>query len=260
MEDTLYHIGFGRHDLGDQAPSCVLLCGDPQRAQQIATATPGVRCLKTLSENRGLNSYLCQLDSGKTFLACTSGMGAPSLSIVVNELCQLGMSTIIRIGTCGAIAPQINSGDIVISHAALCDQGAADDIAPPNYPAVADPFLTVALVEAARQQQVPWHLGITASTDTFFEGQERCDSSANRHLQRHLQGRCEEYRQLNIVNYEMEAATLFKMGSVYGFSTAAICAVLAQRQQSEQICPQSKEQAVSAAITIAINTLDNDTR
>ncbi len=67
-------------------------------------------------------------------------MGAPSLSIVVNELIQVGIKTIIRIGTCGAIQNRIKIGDIIISQAALCRQGAANDIAPPEYPAVADPF------------------------------------------------------------------------------------------------------------------------
>ena len=252
--ERFYHLGFGRQQLPDPAPTTALLCGDPNRARQIAMETSGVNCLSTLSENRGLNSYLCQLDGGPTFLSCTSGMGAPSLSIVVNELCQLGIKTIIRIGTCGAIQPHIQAGDLVISQAALCDQGAANDIAPINYPAVAAPYLSLALVDAARSLGHRHHLGITASTDTFFEGQERSDS-ANPHLLRHLRGRSEEYRHLNLLNYEMEAATLFKMGSVYGFAAAAICAVLAERLQSEKICLEAKEQAVANAIACALHTL-----
>lgn len=252
---ALYHLGFGRAQLTANPPTLAVLCGDPHRAQQIAQHTAGVHCLATLSENRGLNSYLCQLDGGPQFLSCTSGMGAPSLSIVVNELCQLGVSTIIRIGTCGALQPDIKAGDLVISQAALCDQGAANDIAPVNYPAVADPYLTIDLVTAARSHGFTHHLGLTASTDTFFEGQGRTADSVNRHLQPHLQQRCETYRALNILNFEMEAATLFKMGSVYGFKAAAICAVLAERQQSEQICHQVKELAVSQAITCALTVV-----
>ena len=139
----------------------------------------------------------------------------------------------------------------MISQAALARQGAANDIAPPEYPASADPFLTVALVEAAKAQGIEYHLGITASVDTFYEGQERTDS-ANPHLLRALQGITEEYRNLRILNYEMEAGTLFKMGNVYGFAAACVCGVIAQRTRSEQPVLEAKAQAVDRAIRVAL--------
>jgi len=250
--EPLYHIGFSRRDLGEPAPLMALLCGDPERSRQIAEQTPGVTLLKILSQQRGLNSYLVSLADGRPLLIATSGMGGPSLSIVVNELYQVGIRQMIRVGTCGAIADNITTGCLVISRAALCRQGAAEDIAPLEYPAAADPFLTVALVEAARVLHIPWHLGITASVDTFYEGQERTRSSANPHLLRRLQGITEEYRRLNIANYEMEAGTLFKMAGVYGFAAACICAVLADRSQSEKVERTKKEQAVQRAIQVAL--------
>lgn len=102
--------------------------------------------------------------------------------------------------------------------------------APVEYPAAADPFLTVALVQAARELQVEHYLGITASVDTFYEGQERTDS-ANPYLQRRLQGITEEYRRLNVLNYEMECGTLFKMAGVYGFAAGCVCGVVVQRRE-----------------------------
>nr|WP_325034732.1 hypothetical protein [Nostoc sp. 'Lobaria pulmonaria (5183) cyanobiont'] len=96
---------------------------------------------------------------------------------------KLGIRQIIRIGTCGAIQSYIPVGSVVISSAALCRQGAAYDIAPVEYPAAANPFLTVALVKAARELKVEHYIGITASVDTFYEGQERIDS-ANPNLMR----------------------------------------------------------------------------
>ncbi len=251
-----YHLGFGSRELGGTLPETVLLCGDPQRARRIAQQTAGVTCLRVLSENRGLNSYLCQLTDGPSFVVATSGMGAPSLSIVVNELVQLGLRRIIRVGTCGGIAEQVGVGSLVISQAALCRQGAANDIAPRDYPAAADPFLTVALVEAAKRLGVAYHLGVTASVDTFYEGQERIDS-ANPQLLRKLQGVTEEYRQLKILNYEMEAGTLFKMGLVYGCAAACVCAVLAQRNSSEQVVLGLKRQAEEDVVRVALEALRN---
>jgi uridine phosphorylase len=249
-----YHIGFSPSDLDAPPASSALLCGDPQRARRIAQETAGVVCLKVLSENRGLNSYLCELENGPRFVAATSGMGAPSLSIVVNELVQVGIRQIIRVGTCGGIAEQVKVGSLVISQAALCRQGAANDIAPRDYPAAADPFLTVSLVAAARRLKIEHHLGLTASVDTFYEGQERSDS-ANPQLLQALQGITAEYRQLNILNYEMEAGTLFKMGLVYGFAAGCVCAVLAERASGEQVAVASKRQAEQDAVRVALGAL-----
>lgn len=255
-EDTLYHIGFGKKHLGKNAPVVALLSGDPDRAKSIVTEYPGVTLEKQLSENRGLNSYLARFANGRHFISATSGMGAPSLSIVVNELVQVGVRAIIRVGTSGGIQKDVKIGSIVISRGALTRQGAAHDIAPTEYPAAANPFLTLALVNAARELKVDWHIGITASVDTFFEGQERTESSANKTLLRSLRQVTEEYRGLGILNYEMESGTLFKMGGVYGFAAACVCAVIANRVQGENPDLDAKTRAVNDAIRVALRAAE----
>lgn len=251
-DQTFYHIGFGRIDLGDEPPTVAFLSGDPNRARAIAETH--FSQVRTLSENRGLNSYVGRLTNGTPVLSATSGMGAPSLSIVVNELVQVGIRKIIRIGTCGSIQAHVKPGSVVISRASLCRQGAANDIAPAEYPAAADPFLTVALAQAAQKLLVEYHVGLTASVDTFYEGQERT-ASANPHLLRWLQGITEEYRHLNILNYEMESGTLFKMAGVYGFAAACICGVIAQRTASESVVLDAKVSAVENAIRVAVEAV-----
>ena len=249
----LYHIGFSKSDLGSNAPKTVLLSGEPERSRYIAHTY--LQNVKLLSEYRGLNSYLGNLPNGKPVLIATSGMGASSLSIVVNELVQVGITQFIRIGTCGSIQTTVPVGSIVVSQAALCRQGAALDIAPPEYPAVSDPYLTVGLVEMARKLNIPYHLGITASVDTFYEGQERVESSANPHLQPWLKGITATYRRLNILNYEMETGTLLKMAGVYGFAAASVCAVVAQRTEAETIFVADKDSTVNKAIEVAVKSL-----
>ena len=248
-----YHIGFSQKDLGKNPPEIALLSGEPERSRHIAYTY--LQNVKLLSEYRGLHSYLGYSSNGKPLLIATSGMGAPSLSIVVNELIQVGIKKIIRIGTCGSIQPQVLVGSVVISQGALCRQGTANDIAPPEYPAVADPFLTVALAQAAQKLDIPYHVGITASVDSFYEGQERVQSSANPNLQSWLIGITKQYFYLNVLNYEMETGTLFKMGSVYGFTAASICGVIAQRTESENIVAQDKNLAVERAIKIALESI-----
>ena len=116
MSTSFYHIGFGLDDLGPEPATLALLSGDPNRATMIARER--LTDARVLSENRGLNSYVARLPGGRPVISATSGMGAPSLSIVVNELIQFGVRTIIRIGTCGSIQASVAPGAIVISGSA----------------------------------------------------------------------------------------------------------------------------------------------
>jgi uridine phosphorylase len=249
----LYHVGFGPDDLPG-GTSVALLSGDPGRSELIATSrlADGAE----LARNRGLDSFLARLPGGAPVLCATSGMGAPSMSIVVNELVQAGIRTVIRVGTAGSIQEHVRIGSIVIASGALTNQGAADDVAPREFPSVADPFLTVALAHAARRLGVDHHVGVMASTDTFFEGQERSESSANRHLLRRLRGMVDEYQRLGVLGFEMEAGTLFKIGTVYGFSAACVCAIIAQRTEEEHPRLHEKDAAVDRAIDVAIAAAD----
>lgn len=249
----LYHVGFGRSDLPDDT-TIALLSGDPARSELIATDR--LADGRVLARNRGLDAFVAALPGGRPVVCATSGMGAPSMSIVVNELVQAGITTIIRIGTSGSIQDHVRIGSVVIGSGALTNQGAADDIAPPQYPAVADPFLTVELARAATELGLDHHVGIMASTDTFFEGQERSASSANPHLLRRLRGMMDEYAGLGVLNFEMEAGTLLKMGGVYGFAAACVVGIVAQRTEDEHLDLAEKDAAVDRAIAVAIAAAD----
>jgi uridine phosphorylase len=99
-----------------------------------------------------------------------------------------------------------------------------------------------------------------ASTDTFFEGQERSESSANPRLMRRLRGMIDEYHDLGILNFEMEAGTLFKMGAVYGFAAGCVCAIIAQRDEAEEPRYDEKDAAVDRAIRVAVAAADTVSR
>lgn len=253
----MYHVGFGSNDLAD-GTTIALLSGDPGRSELIANEyLSGAR---DLARNRGLDAFAAKLPSGAPVVCATSGMGAPSTSIVINELVQTGITTIIRVGTSGSIQEHVATGSVVIASGALTNHGAAADIAPPEFPAVADPFLTVALASCAGDLDVDHHVGIVASTDTFFEGQERTASSANPRLLRRLHGMIDEYHDLGVLSFEMEAGTVLKMGSVYGFSAAAVLAIIAQRDAAEEPDLAIKDAAIDRAVRVAVAAADTWSR
>lgn len=108
---------------------------------------------------------------GKAVIVCSTGIGGPSTSIAVEELAQLGIRTFLRIGTTGAIQANINVGDVLVTTAAVRLDGASLHFAPMEFPAVADFACTTALVEAAKASGATTHIGVTASSDTFYPGQ-----------------------------------------------------------------------------------------
>lgn len=180
----------------------------------------------------------------------STGIGGPSLSIAVEELAQLGLRTFVRVGTTGAIRPGIAPGDVVISTGAVRLDGASRHFAPVEYPAVADFGVTGALVEAAAANDVRFHLGITASSDTFYPGQERYDTVGGWVLPS-LRGSLETWRSLGVLNYEMEAATLFVMCSAMGLRAGAVCGVVINRSETEAIDHAAAREAEHHAVVVA---------
>lgn len=222
----VFHLGLCKKDL--RGATVALVPGAPERSEKIAALmeTP-----ELLAKQREFTSCL-GFAGGKPLLVCSTGIGGPSVSIAVEELAQLGIRTFLRVGTTGAIQPHINVGDVIITTGAVRLDGASRHFAPLNYPAVADFACTSALVEAARQEGAPMHMGITAASDTFYPGQERYDTYSGKML-RSLQGSMQEWQALNVLNFEMESATLFTMCSVMGLRAGMVAGVLVNRSQQE---------------------------
>jgi len=234
-DEIQYHIGLSKNMI--EGAEYVLLPGDPHRSESIAKAFDSNA--KFLADSREHVSYLADFH-GQKVLVCSTGLGAPNVGITIEELAVIGLKYYLRVGTCGAIQPFINLGDVVISTAGVRLEGASKDYAPIEYPAVASFEFTNDIVEGAKQTEAPFHVGITASTDTFWQGQERYDSYTG-YLQRSKQGAMDEWRALNVLNFEMEASALLVMASTMGLHAACICGVVAVRTESEKISVDTKQ-------------------
>ena len=241
----VYHLALDEGRI--EGAKVALLPGDPGRVPRIAySLDPEAR---ELAFHREYRSYLGRV-RGEPVLVVSTGIGGPSTSIAVEELAQLGVETFVRVGTCGGISPKVRLGDVIIASGAVRLDGASVQYASIEYPAVAHHQVLGALVEAARSLKKPHRVGILASTATFYPGQERRDSFLG-YVPRAFQGSLDEWRALNVLAYEMEAATLLTMASAFGLRAGCVAGVVVHRGRSERVTPQGLKRGEENAIAVA---------
>lgn len=248
---TVYHLGLDAAAI--EGARIALLPGDPGRVPHIA-ATPPFEGARELACKREYRTHLGYID-GTPVLVTSTGIGGPSTSIAVDELAQLGVDTFVRVGTTGAIQPDIDVGDVIVTTGAVRMEGASTHYAPIEYPAVAHYEVVAALVDAGRAAGIACRPGISCTCDTFYPGQERYDSFTG-YVPRRFQGITEEWRRLHVLNYEMEAATLLTLASVMGLRAGAAAGVVVNRARSEAIAPADLERGERHAVVVAVRAAE----
>jgi len=236
-EGRTYHLGLRRGDV----PRYVLMPGEVERASRIAATWDDSRLIAQRRE------YVTYRGSyrGVDLAVTSTGIGGPATAIAVEELLEVGADTLIRVGSTGAIQDYVEVGDIIITTGAVRLDGTSAQYAPLGYPAVASYEVVLALVEAAEELGVRYYLGITASTDSFYVGQGRpgyggYSPSWSRSL-------IPDLRQMRVLNFEMESATLLTLANIYGIRAGAVHAVFAQRVKDVFVPHAGESDAIRVA-------------
>ena len=222
-EDEQYHLEVTDGDVADS----VLLPGDPERIGKI---TDGWDDHEVVADHREYRTATGTYD-GTPISVTSTGIGSPGAAIAVEELARVGVDTLIRVGSCGAIQPETDVGDLVITTGAVRQEGTSDEYIRPDYPAVADHAVVAALAAAAEELGYEYHLGLTASTDSFYAGQSREGFGGFRG--RDAEARIEELKAANVLNFEMEASAILTLANIYGLRGGAVCTVYADRTTGE---------------------------
>ena len=206
--------------------------------------------LGELATGRGFKSYLGLL-AGKEVLVVSSGIGGPSISTAVHELAILGIETIIRIGTTGAIQEDIHVGEMIITSGSMRLDGASTNYASVEYPAIANHRILGALEDAAAELDLTAHTGISATTDTFYPGQERY-SQEGRYVIERFRGSMRELKRLGILCYDMETAPLFVQAGCQGLSAGCVQGVVVNRLIHESVDITQRGETESNAVKVAV--------
>ena len=235
-----YHINLSKGEVGKYC----ILPGDPARCKQIASFLENPHHVSTNREYTVYNGTL----EGETVTVCSTGIGGPSTAIAVEELAACGATTMIRVGTCGGISTKVCAGDVVIASGAVRQDGTSHEYAPPEFPAVPDTEVLFALTQAAKNADYPYHTGVVQSKDSFY-GQH----SPNRMpICSALNEKWEAWKRLGVLASEMEASTLFTVGSYLRLRTGAV--FLCVWNQERYALRLDGEDAETHDTTLAIST------
>lgn len=217
MAAPQYHLKISE---GDIAPY-VLLPGDPGRVSLIAKMWDVAEHVAT---NREYVTYT-GIYKGAPISCVSTGIGAPSTSIAMEELARCGATTFLRVGTCGTVQ-DLSNGTVAIFDSAMRLDGASKAYAPIEFPAVATHDVVAACVAAAEELEVASVVGTTRSADTFYAGHPQPGSSYNGYWQSAWREHFEDLRRLNVVAAEMEASIIFVLARVWGLRAGGVAVIL----------------------------------
>jgi purine-nucleoside phosphorylase len=226
------HIGAKPGDIADT----VLMPGDPYRARWAAQSF--LKGARLVNEVRGMLGYTGTWN-GHPVTIQGSGMGMPSLSIYANELItQYGAQTLIRIGSCGGMQPQVKIRDVIIAMSATTITSPSSGIFREiNYAPTANYELLAAAVAAAKARGTRTHVGGIYSSDVFYSERQDLDEQMVRH---------------GILGVEMEAAELYTLAARHGRRALAVLTVSDHLQTGEALPPEDREKSFGDMVEIAL--------
>ena len=232
-----YHIGLERGEVAEY----LLLVGDPGRVAKVASRWDGIELERSNREiTTATGTY-----RGMRVTCMSTGMGTDNVEIVVAEVMEItDAPALIRIGSSGALQPEIALGDLIVSIGAVRLENTTDFYVHPGFPAVAHRDVVWALEAACRELGYPHHVGLTATASGFYAPQGR----AMRTLPVRYPELADELRRQRVANLEMESSALFVLAHLAGLRSGTICAAYAQRTDGTFLEGAAKEAAEARCI------------
>ena len=239
-----YHIDLGPGELAEY----ILLPGDPDRTARIATRLESIEGER---RNREFAS-VTGMYKGLRVSVVSTGIGTDNVEIVMAEILAITQRpTFIRVGSSGALQPEIAPGDLCISTGSVRLETTTSWFVSDGYPAVADYEAVCALVEAADRLGHRYHVGITATASGFYAAQGRQIPQ----LPIRYPDLAEDMARQRVMNFEMEASAVFVLAGLARSRAGVVCAVYAQRTTGEFVTGDAKQAAESACVETGLEAL-----
>ena len=180
-------------------------------------------------------------------------MGGPSTAICIEELAQIGVKNLIRVGTSGGMQLDVNAGDIIVAQAAVRQEGTSKEYVPVEFPAVANFELTYELKKACEELGYPHHVGVVQCKDSFY-GQH---SPHRMPVSYELENKWNAWIKAGVLASEMETASLFTVSSCLRLRAAAVLLVVWNQEKEKLGLPQEQDFDTESEIKVAVKAVEN---
>jgi uridine phosphorylase len=242
--DRQYHIGLGPGELAEY----ILLPGDPDRATRIGSRFDTIE----LEHRHREFATVTGTYRGQRMSAVATGIGTDNVEIVVAEILAITeRPTFIRVGSSGALQPEMRLGDLAITTGAVRLESTTSFFVHDGYPAVAHHEAIVALIEAAERLDHRYHVGVTATAPGFFGAQGRPIPQ----LPIRYPDLAEDMARQRVMNFEMEASALLVLATLARCRAGVVCAVYANRTTGEFVTGDVKDAAEAACVETGLESL-----
>ena len=188
---------------------------------------------------------------GAVITVVSGGSGSPEAELIMHELlANSSARTFLRVGGSGGMHPKVRPGDLVIARGVVRDEGMTAAYVPPSWPAAADPVLVLALARAAHDAGVPYHVGLTRSTDSDIVGGGR--PGVGGYLQPRHTTVVDEWTRAGVLNGDRESAAIVTLAGLFGRRGGSLCSVADNISTGEAFVPGAGH---TSAIDVALEGL-----
>ncbi|WP_331233784.1 nucleoside phosphorylase [Natronorarus salvus] len=220
-----------------------LIPGDPERVDRIAGRCDSHDLVAENREYRVVNATY----EGTELSICSTGIGCPSAAIAIEELERVGVETVVRVGTTGALQSGIEIGDMIVATGAAKEEGTTKRYESETYPAVPDYDVLSALVDASERRGEEVHVGPIASDDAFYAETDEYVA---------------DWERAGMLSVEMEAAAVFSLARRKEMAAGAICTVdgnlvegTQKGETEDEELPEKAKDNVERAIDISLDAV-----
>lgn len=275
-DGRVYHLNIRKEDLAD----IVFLVGDQDRVTLFKDYFENIEMEHQCREFHSLTGWY----KGKRMTALSTGIGTDNIDIVMTELDALANMdfekkefcgehkrlTILRLGTCGAIQPDIPLGSLIFSHKSIgldntlnwyadrdkvCDlEMEKSFLSQVSWPAHQhDPYVVTASEKLCRLFEKDTVKGLTMAASGFYGPQGRFVHAAP--AMPHMLDEFEAFRfgEWRITNFEMESSALLGLASILGHDAGTMCVAMANRHAKD--CVLEHGPLIRKMITTALDKL-----
>ena len=239
-----YHIGLGPGDLAEY----ILLPGDPDRTARIATRFDSIE----LEQHHREFATVTGTFRGQRISVVSTGIGTDNVEIVVAEILAITeRPTFIRVGSCGALQPEMNLGDLVITTGAVRLESTTSFFVHDGYPAVADYEAIIGTHRGRGATRSPLPRRCDGDGTGIFGAQGRPIPQ----LPIRYPDLAEDMARQRVMNFEMEASALLVLASLARCRAGVVCAVYANRTTGQFVEGAAKDAAEAACVDTGLEGL-----